>query len=70
MLTPKTANTEEEICKLNRDNVSTKNYWFLVEENHITLAKQKSGEQAEAAISIPKKTFNAFIKFYETGKMR
>lgn len=68
VFTPRTANTNNKICSMKRDNVSTKNYWMLTGEKHITIAKQKSGEQNEWMVEIPKKDFNRIIKFYETGK--
>lgn len=63
-LTPQTANTFNKICSLERDNVHYKDYWILVSEKKVTIAKQKSGEKAEFIESIPKSVFNRFIKFY------
>jgi hypothetical protein len=63
-LTPQIANTLKKICSLPRDNISYKDYWILVGEKQVTIAKQKKGEPAEVVLGIPKSVFNRFIKFY------
>jgi hypothetical protein len=71
-LTPKTANTFNQICKLKRDNVSTRNSWMSLagdgNAKHISIYNQKSGEKATGSVTLTKKEFERFIKFYETGK--
>ena len=64
MNTPKTANTCKKLGTLKRDNISTKDFWMLVHTNHITIAKQQSGEHPEFIFNIPKKNFNKMVKFY------
>jgi len=67
-LTPKTANTDEKICKMKRDNILLKEYWLLVNPNTVSISKQKLGEKGEWLVEIPKREFNRMIKFYETGE--
>lgn len=67
-LTPKTANTFNKICKLKRDNVSTPNSWISVDATHVCITNQKNGSASTASVTITKKAFERFIKFYETGK--
>ena len=67
-LTPKTANTNEKICKMKRDNISLKDYWLLVNPSSVSISKQRLGEKGEWLIEIPKRQFNRMIKFYETGE--
>ena len=62
---PRTANTNDKVCSLRRDNASYGDYWILVEENQLTIAWQVPGESAKAAITIDKKTFNKMIAFYQ-----
>lgn len=70
-LTPKTANTFKKICKLKRDNVSTRNSWIMIggdgDPNHITIQNQKVGHEGTGSVVLTKKEFERFIKFYETG---
>lgn len=67
-LTPKTANTTNKLCQLERDNVSTRNSWVLVEERYVHITNQKSGNPSIGSVRMTKKEFERFIKFYETGK--
>lgn len=67
-LTPKTANTFNKVCKLERDNVSTKTSWISIDESHVSIYNQKNGHKSTGNVRITKKEFERFIKFYETGK--
>jgi hypothetical protein len=68
-LTPKTANTFNKICKLERDNVSTANSWLLLNGgNKLTICNQRNGDLATGEVTLTKKEFERFIRFYETGK--
>ena len=62
-LSPRKARSDQFI-KLNSDNKSTKNYWILLSEDHITIAKQTSGEACEQDIQIEKYQFNRLIDWY------
>lgn len=66
-LTPKTANTFNKICKLRRDNISTRKSWLSITENIVSIYNQKSGEAPSGKIELTKKEFERLIKFYETG---
>jgi hypothetical protein len=35
---------------------------------HITISNQKNGEERTGVVTLTKKEFERFIKFYETGK--
>jgi hypothetical protein len=67
-LTPKTANTFNKICKLKRDNVSTKKSWLLLNHDGLTITNQKNGESHTGQVKLTRSEFERFIKFYETGK--
>ena len=63
-ITPQTAKTEAKLAQLKRDNCDLKDYWMLVQEKSVTIAKQSSGEPAQFMVDIPKTVFDKFIKFY------
>jgi hypothetical protein len=68
-LTPKTVKNFNEILKLKRDNVSTRKSWMLINGiNSITITNQVAGQAQTGSVTITKKEFERFIKFYETGK--
>ena len=62
---PRTANTNDKVCSLRRDNASYGDYWILVQEDELTITKQSPGENPEASISLDKATFNKMIAFYQ-----
>jgi hypothetical protein len=66
--TPKKANTFKQICKLKRDNVSTRKSWMLLHEGGVTITNQVTGKESTGEVKLTKKEFERFIKFYETGK--
>ena len=67
-ITPKAANTFKKVCSLKRDNVSTRKSWIIVSEKDIVIHNQKSGEKSTGRVTLSKKDFERFIKFYETGE--
>lgn len=42
-LSPIDANSNNKVCSLNRDNLSTKDYWIIADDISISLYKQKNG---------------------------
>lgn len=69
-MTPKAARTEKALIALRRDNVSTRNSWFLIDEGHVHIANQKTGESPTGKVTLTRAEFEAFVRFYETGRMR
>lgn len=71
-LTPQTANTFNKICKLKRDNISTRRSWMLLggdgNPNNITIVNQIAGHEKTGSITLTKKEFERMIKFYQTGE--
>ena len=63
---PQTANTLTQICSLKTDNYGVKGYWIIINGPSVTLAKQEHGEPAEVMLTMPKRVFDAFIKWYVT----
>ena len=65
--TPQTARTDSQVAQLERDNLDTPEFWICVDAATVTIAKQRTGEQATAEIQIPKTIFDRFVKFYLEG---
>jgi hypothetical protein len=63
-LSPQQADTLDKICQLKEDNTDTLNFWFMVDEDTVTITKQGRGESSEWMHSIPRKDFNKFVKWY------
>lgn len=68
ILTPKTANTFNKVCKLERDNISTRKSWMTIESGSVNIYNQTDGCNPTGNVTLTKKEFERFIKFYETGK--
>lgn len=68
VVTPRQAVTEDRICDLPRDNVSTDEHWMSLSECVVTIANQRVGEKITGIAEIPRATFEAFIDWYNTGK--
>lgn len=66
-LTPRTASTNDEICGMDRDNLSVGDYWMSFGENSVTLAHQRLGGPPLWMVDIPKAVFNVLVDFYNHG---
>lgn len=65
---PIEANTLNKVCKLKRDNLSTKNFWILLDGGtHIVICKQVVGKPSEGSLTIPKSQFDRLVRWYVTG---
>jgi hypothetical protein len=51
-LTPKTARTFAEICKLKRDNVDMPEGWAMLDEGGVIITNQKSGEPVTGRVHV------------------
>ena len=67
--TPREVKTFDELCALPCDNVSSTTHWIVVSEASVVLTQQRVGEPTEASITIPRRVFNRFIDWYNTGKL-
>jgi hypothetical protein len=64
-LSPRQAKTFDDVCKLNTDNHSLKDYWIcLTGNNKINITKQRVGASSTESISIDRKSFNHLIDWY------
>ena len=62
-LSPRKAKSNQ-FEKLNSDNKSTRDYWILINEDSVTIAKQTIGKHCEKEISIDRDQFNRLIDWY------
>lgn len=69
-LTPREARTEKQQLRLTRDNVSTRDYWMMLNGGTVVLSKQRSGQPRTEAITISRAAFERFIDWYNTGQFR
>jgi len=67
MNTPRTAQSNDELAELDRDNIGIGFYWMVVDEEIMTLARQISGQDAEVVLTMPRPIFNQFVDWYNTG---
>ena len=65
--TPQTARTDSQVALLERDSLDTPEFWICVDAAMVTIAKQRTGEQATAEIQLPKTVFDQFVRFYLEG---
>jgi hypothetical protein len=66
-MTPREAETFDQICDLERDNTEIDDYAILVDEAYVYLNEQRVGESPTASIQIPREIFNALIDWYQRG---
>jgi hypothetical protein len=59
MASPQSVSTNEELLSLDRDNIDSGGFWFLVSEDDVSI-----GTSFHTSIEIPKKDFDVFVKFY------
>lgn len=64
-LSLKDARCIEDICLLKHDSKVLGNYWLIADGYEVTILNQPKGQLPIAKISIPRKTFNKMIAFYE-----
>lgn len=65
-MSPFRANTEDRVCKLNRDNIYTKNGWILVDGDDVCIARQVEGEAADAVVRLPRAEFAKLARWFFT----
>ena len=65
-ISPKDCKTMDDVCSIRTDNAQTTGYWIISDCYQVTITKQKSGEDSTEKITIPKKDFNKFVKWYIT----
>lgn len=64
MLSAADARTHEQVCRLQRDNWATRDYWLLADGGTVTLCQQRNGEASTAKITVPRAQFNRLVQAY------
>ena len=68
---PKEARTFTDLLKLTRDNVDGTGWWFMLGEgDEVMFAQQYMGEAPTGTVKIPRKEFDALVRWYTTGKWK
>ena len=67
-LTPRTATSNNKICKLKSEGVDFKDSWIVVDEDTVYIYNQKSGEEPTGRVEISRRDFNCFVDWYNGVK--
>ena len=67
-ISPRKARSDQ-FGKLNSDSKHTKDYWILLNEDYITIAKQTSGDSCMQEMQIDKIQFNQLIDWYNRKQL-
>jgi outer membrane receptor for ferric coprogen and ferric-rhodotorulic acid len=54
----------KELLLLPRDGGTYANHWILSDGYTVSVVAQKPGEQPTQSITIPRRVFNALVRFY------
>jgi hypothetical protein len=68
--TPQQAKTFAQICKLPRSGVDTKDFWLSIDVGEVTITKQRIGEKPTQEITIPRRVFDKFVRWYQAEQTR
>ena len=68
--TPQQARTGRDICSIPRDNLRGRGCWILVEPGRVTLATQRAGESETGMVTLTRRDFDRFVRWYTTGQTR
>lgn len=68
--TPIEARTSRQLCTLPRDNVDSGDFWIQLDLHEITIVEQMVGAAPSQRLSIPRRHFDAFVRWYTTGSKR
>lgn len=69
-MTPRQAKRCCEVDRLKDTCIGSGDYWFLVDQGYVTLTKQPKGATAEKQMHIPRRVFNIFVDWYNTGSKK
>ncbi len=64
VIAPIDARNEKDRLRLREDNIATENYWLLLNDGHVTLANQRSGQSKAWWAQIPRKEWDKIVKWY------
>ena len=64
---PIAARTSKALRALRRDNLASGDFWMWLDLREVTFAAQIVGHQPTAKITIPRRHFDRFVRWYTTG---
>ena len=68
-LTPRTARTFAEHCRLRRDNMEAPEGWITLDtDGSVTICNQREGEESTGRVTLSRYAFNRFVDWYNGGK--
>ena len=68
VVAPIDAKTFEQICAMPRDNVDAAQFWMITDGEFVTIAEQEPGREPVGKVSVKRKVFDAFVRWYMTGE--
>ncbi len=69
--TPIQCKSLNDLCSIPRDNIHMgEEFWGLHDGYQVSIVKQRQGEKSTESISLPKKKFDEFVRWYVTGSKR
>ena len=63
-MNPCDARTEAQICRLKRDNFSTRDGWISVLPGRVSIYQQRSGYPSAGCVTLSKAQFDRLIAWY------
>jgi hypothetical protein len=67
---PCDAKTFGDLLKLRRDNIDGTDWWFMLGDGSVTFCQQGLGQAATGMVTIPRKEFDALLRWYTTGRWK
>lgn len=61
---PRDAKTSKQMCSLETDNCDTMAGWILLDYGFVIIHAQRSGEDSEGRLRLPRAQFNKLIDWY------
>lgn len=65
-MSPFRANSEKKVCTLNRDNISIKNGWILVDGYDVSIGQQAEGEGGAIIVRLSRVEFAKLARWFFT----
>jgi hypothetical protein len=68
-LVPVRARSSKNLAALERDNVCIKDWAIQIDEDRVWISEQPWGEGPKQKVEIPRRIFDAFVKWYTAGEV-
>jgi hypothetical protein len=67
-LVPSQAKNFSQVCQLPTDNAEYGDAWIILDWPSLVIKNQKLGEASTGSVTLSKRQFNRFVKWWQTGK--